>query len=149
MAHTGLNADSEVARVLMPGEGFQAFEEPKEVSGGAVQTIYRLRALKDGAEGVAVCGPDQELQQWHSKYKVLRPIPMTVGSTTNEAADAVEVIRDVETNELVEVIEQPVDDFASGVLRLRCVAADGSVGWVSVSDGGSTGSYFLRPATTE
>merc|ERR1712232_939266 len=41
--HVGLGAESAVVRVLMPGEAFEAFEDPKEVSGGEQRTLYRAR----------------------------------------------------------------------------------------------------------
>merc|ERR1719213_374930 len=49
--HQGLGAESAVVRVLMPGEAFAAFEDPKEVTGGDSRFHYRVRTSTDGAEG--------------------------------------------------------------------------------------------------
>merc|ERR1712139_552373 len=43
--HAGLGAETSVVRVLMPGEAFAAFEDPKEVSGGELHTIYLAKAI--------------------------------------------------------------------------------------------------------
>jgi hypothetical protein len=49
--HQALGAESSVARVLMPGEAFAAFEDPKEVSGGEKQTTYLVKSCVQPAEG--------------------------------------------------------------------------------------------------
>merc|ERR1719230_1839313 len=48
--HSGLGAESSVVRVMMPGEAFAAFEEPKNVAGADVQTVYQARSLVDGTQ---------------------------------------------------------------------------------------------------
>ncbi|CAE7359170.1 unnamed protein product [Symbiodinium natans] len=52
--HADLGAESGVLRVLMAGEAFRAFEDPKDVNGGQQRTVYVARAVKDGAEGWVV-----------------------------------------------------------------------------------------------
>jgi len=146
--HAGLGAESAVVRVLMPGEAFAAFEDPKDVSGGDRLIIYRARAVVDGSEGWVVSASDQEVKAWRSTYKVIKTQPLTRALATNEAAEAVEVIRVLETDEIVEVSEQPTEDSSTGQLRVRCMARkDKAVGWATVreSDAGGTSAMQMRP----
>jgi len=148
--HAGLGAESTVVRILMPGEAFAAFEEPKEVSGGEKQTSYCVRDLIDGKEGWVTSTSMNELQPWSAKCKMLRTATLTSGFPANEAAEVIEVIRLLEVGELVTITEQPTKDTSSMQLRARCVAErDKAVGWVTVCEGGSAGSLLLRPATEE
>merc|ERR1711953_1515727 len=148
--HVGLGAETAVVRILMPGEAFAAFEEPKEVTGGDSRVHYRVRTATDGSEGwVAVTG-DEELQQWSPQYKVLRAITLTRALAANEAAEAIEVVRVLEPDEIVDASEPPVEDKTTGQLRLRCTARDGVSGFVTVREGTSSASPLLvRPATAE
>jgi len=148
--HAGLGAESTVVRILMPGEAFAAFEEPKEVSGGEKQTSFCVRDLIDGKEGWVTSTSMNELQPWSPKCKMLRTATLTSGFPANEAAEVIEVIRLLEVGELVTITEQPTKDTSSMQLRARCVAErDKAVGWVTVCEGGNTGSLLLRPATED
>merc|ERR1719242_691766 len=90
--HAGLSAESAVVRVLMPGEAFAAFEEPKEVAGGEKLTMYRVRAITDAAEGWVVSTSEDEVQVWSARYKVLKTVSLTKGFPANEAAEVIEVL---------------------------------------------------------
>merc|ERR1712190_11255 len=148
--HAGLGAESAVVKVLMPGEAFAAFEEPKEVAGGEKLTTWSVRAVVDGKEGWVTSSASQQVQPWSARYKVLKTVPLTKGFPANEAAEVIEVLRLLEPNELVDVTEQPTIDSSSGQLRARCVAVtDKAAGWVSIRDGTSATSLLLRPATAE
>jgi len=148
--HAGLGAESAVVRILMQGEAFAAFEEPKEVSGGEKQKSYCVRDIIDGKEGWVTCSSMNQLQPWTPKCKMLRTASLTSGFPANEAAEVIQVIRLLEVGELVTITEQPTKDASSDQLRARCVAErDKAVGWVTVCEGGSTGSLLLRPATEE
>jgi len=145
--HAGLSAESPVIRVLMPGEAFAAFEEPKEVSGGEQLTFYKVRAVTDGAEGWVTSGIDKEVRAWSGSYKVLRSVPLTRTLSANEAAEVQEIVRTLEQNEILHAAEHPIEDSSTGQLRLRVVAKnDKAPGWATVREGTA---LLLRPATPE
>jgi len=148
--HSGLSAESPVVRVLMPGEAFAAFEEPKEVSGGECLTLYKVRCMKDAAEGWVTSTMQQEVQRWTSKCKVLRSSPLTSTFAANEAAEPVEVTRLLEPGEIVETTEQPAEDKSTGQLRVRCIAIrDQAIGWATVRESGPGAVLLLQPASQE
>jgi hypothetical protein len=149
--HAGLGAESAVVRVLLPGEAFAAFEEPKDVSGGDTRTLYRVRASTDGVEGWIASTSKEEVKPWYSRYKVLRAVPLTGAIAANEAAGSVEVVRALELGEIVEAAEPPTDDPLSGELRVRCVAvSDRAVGWCTVREGNSSSAPLqLQPISPE
>jgi len=101
--HAGLSAESAVVHVLMPGQAFSAVEQPKEVAGGDRLTIYRVRAVTDGAEGWVTSSMQDEVEDWHSRYKVLKAVALTRTLAANEAAEVIEVIRLLEPGETVDV----------------------------------------------
>jgi len=143
--HAGLSAVSGVHKVLMAGEAFRAFEDPKDVKGGEQRTSYKARAAKDGVEGWITVSAE-EVVPWSPIYKVLRAAPLT-HALQNEAAEANEVLRVLTPGELVEAIGPPQEDPSTGQLRLRAVAkSDMSVGWVTAGDSDGSG-MALRPAT--
>merc|ERR1712137_199469 len=117
--HAGLGAETEVVRVLMPGEAFLAFEAPRAVSGGECLTYYKIRSVKDGITGWVTSSLSKEVQPWVTQYKVLRTVPLTNTLSTNEAIEPVEVLRMLEANEVLTIAEHPVEDDASGMLRAR------------------------------
>mmetsp|Transcript_13655 Transcript_13655/g.39341 ORF Transcript_13655/g.39341 Transcript_13655/m.39341 type:complete len:1266 (+) Transcript_13655:64-3861(+) len=146
--HTGLGAESAVVRVLMPGEAFNAFEEPRDVSGGECITMYRARAVRGGAEGWVTTTTAQEVQPWTSRFVVSQAVPLTSALSTNEAVEPFEVYRMLETGELLDLQQQPVEDLTSGSLRARAVAtSDALAGWVTVRE--ASGHLQIRPATAE
>lgn len=145
--HAGLSAESPVVRVLMPGEAFAAFEDPKEVSGGEQLTFYKVRAVTDGAEGWVTSGIDKEVRPWSASYKVLRSVPLTRTLSANEAAEVQEIVRTLEQNEILHAAEHPIEDSSTGQLRLRVVAtSDKAPGWATVREGTA---LLLRPATAD
>jgi hypothetical protein len=147
--HAGLGAESAVVRVLMPGEAFAAFEEPREVAGAARQTLYRVRTA-DNEEGWISSTVDEEVQAWSSRCVVLKPSPLTKTLPANEAAEVIEVVRLLEPGEVVDVVELPTLDVTTGQLRARCVARnDKALGWTTVRDGRGADALFLRPAQDE
>lgn len=132
--HSGLGAECGVLHVLMPGEAFMAFEDPKEVSGGAQFTIYRVRAVKDGAEGYVV-NSTGEVRPWSPCYKVLSPVPLTQALAANSTVDSIHIIRVLSPDELVDATEPAMEDSSTGQLRIRCIARkDLAIGWVTVRD---------------
>lgn len=148
--HAGLGAESAVVKVLMPGEAFAAFEEPKEVAGGERLTSYSVRAVVDGKDGWVTCAAAEQVQPWTTKSKILKTVALTKGFPANEAAEVIEVVRLLEPNEIVDITEQPTEDTSSGQLRARCIAGkDKAVGWVSIREGTSAASLLLRPATAD
>eukprot|EP00931_Biecheleriopsis_adriatica_P045133 TRINITY_DN25868_c0_g1_i2.p1 TRINITY_DN25868_c0_g1~~TRINITY_DN25868_c0_g1_i2.p1 ORF type:complete len:1311 (+),score=385.86 TRINITY_DN25868_c0_g1_i2:40-3972(+) len=148
--HAALGAESPVQRVLMPGEAFLAFEEPKEVSGGQSRCIYKVRAVKDGAEGFAVATAAKEVQPWSSTYKVLKSVPLTKSLPANEAAELVEVLRTLQHDELVEASEVPIEDVTSGQFRIHCkTKSDAITGWATICESEFSTEQLLRPASEE
>jgi len=107
--HAGLGAESAVVRVLMPGEAFAAFEEAKEVAGGEQQTQHRVKTA-DGKEGWIVTSSDQEVELWSSRCEIVKSVPLTSSLAANEAAESIQIIRLLEPNEVVDVIELPAID---------------------------------------
>jgi len=147
--HAGLSAESAVVRVLMPGEAFAAFEDPKEVAGGERLTLYKVRSVIDGAGGW-VTSTQEEVRPWTARYKVLKTVALTRTLAANEAAEVIEVVRLLEPNELVDAAEHPTEDPSTGQLRVRCVAiSDKTMGWATVREGSGGGPLLLRPATPE
>lgn len=149
--HAGIDAASAVVRVMMPGEAFNAFEDPREVVGGDRRTIYRARTTTDNLEGWVASGMEDEVRSWSSRYKVLKTVPLTRGFAANEAAEVIEVVRLLDPNELVDVTENPTEDPSTGQLRIRCIAVrDKAVGWTNVREGGiGMQSLLVRPAEKE
>jgi hypothetical protein len=149
--HAGLAADSAVSRTLKPGEAFQAFEEPKEVSGGDRLSYHFVRAVADGAEGWVAAGLQKEVTAWTPTFSVLKSVPLTKSLPANEAAEVQEIIRHLREGEIVEFTEQPVIDASTGLLRARLVAqSDGSTGWATVrGEGSSLELLNMSPATEE
>lgn len=145
--HSGLGAESAVVRVLMPGEAFCAFEEPREVSGGECLSLYRARAAGGGAEGWVTVTPAGEVRPWSSGFTVVHAVPLTSALCMNEAVEPFEVHRLLEPGEMVDVAEMPVVDQATGLLRARCTAAaDQASGWATLRE---SDVLQLRPATAE
>merc|ERR1712061_871473 len=133
--HTTLGAAAPVVRVLMPGEAFAAFEEPKDVSGGESLSVYKVRLTKDGTEGWVTSTVQKEVQPWTTKYEVIRASPLTSTFAANEAAEPVEVARLLEPGEIIEVTEHPSEDRSTGQLRAKCIAQkDQATGWATVRD---------------
>jgi len=145
--HAGLGVESSVVKVLMPGEAFRAFEEPKEVSGGERLVSYNVRAVSDGSEGWVVATAAGEVTPWTPTYKVLKTTPLTKSLAANDAAEIVEVVRVLDPLELLDLTGPPVIDSTTGQLRARCVAKlDAAVGWATVREGQL---LQLRPASAE
>jgi len=144
--HTGLSAESDVVRVLMPGEAFAIHEEPKEVSGGKKNTLYLGRTVTDGSEGWVSCGRPSELSPWSKYYKVLKAVPLQKTLAANEAAESIEVVRLLVFDEILEATEPPMEDPSTGQLRVRLVAKkDKAVGWATVREGSTAESLSLKP----
>ncbi|CAK0880860.1 unnamed protein product [Prorocentrum cordatum] len=143
--HAGLGAESAVVRVLMEGEAFAAFEEPRDVAGAQQVLHYSVRAMNDGLEGWISATGSGEVLPWSARYTVLRPVQLTSSFAANEAAEVIEVVRLLEADELVEATEPPAEDPSTGQIRVRCVALrDKAVGWATVREGGA---LSMRPAS--
>jgi len=149
--HAGLSADSAVVRVMMPGEAFAAVEDPtpKKVAGGDRLVFHSVRAIIDGAQGwVASSAEAGKIRVWSSRYKIVKPVPLTRSLAAHEAAEVFKVVRMLEAGEFVDVAEQPTEDKSTGQLRTRCVATtDGVSGWATVREAGDTGAMFMVPVS--
>lgn len=149
--HGGLGAESSVVRVLMPGEAFAAFEDPKDVAGGERQTVYKAKSLTDGAEGWLFSDVNLgKVKPWGTRYSVLKAVPLSKGLVHNEAAEAIEVVRLLEPGEVLDAVEPPMEDSSTGQLRLRVVARkDKSIGYVTVREGSAAESMLVVPEAEE
>lgn len=150
--HAGLGAESSVVRVLMPGEAFAAFEEPKDVSGAARQKVYLAKTLCGQiTEGWVFSEPKSgKVAPWVQRYKVLKATPLSKRLANNEAAETIEVVRLLEPDEILEVAEPPVEDASTGHLRVRAIAKkDRAVGWVTVREGSTAESLLVVPEPNE
>jgi len=148
--HAGLSAESAVVRVLMAGEAFQGFEDPKQVAGGERQTAWLTRAMTDGAEGWVANATEEIIEEWKPIYKVLRSVSLTRTLAANEAAEVIEVVRMLEAEEILDLLEPPAEDPSTGQLRARVIARkDKALGWTTVREGSGSGSLLMRPATAE
>jgi len=144
--HLGLGSESSVSRVLMPGEAFAGFEDPKEVSDGEKRIIYLARAVADGAEGWVTSGPAGEVGPLAKQYMVERSVPLTTSLAANEAAQTSDVVRHLDVGEEVDMTDQPVIDTSTNHLRAHIVAArDKATGWATVREVNSI-FLWLRPA---
>lgn len=147
--HAGLGAESSVVRVLMPGEAFAAFEEPKDVAGAAAQIAYRAKSLlgDDSVEGwlFSEASPAQ-VRPWVSRYRVLKAVPLSKSLAHNEAVEVISVIRLLEPDEILDLPEPPVEDLSTGQLRARIVAKkDNATGWVTVLEGKTAETMLITP----
>lgn len=149
--HAGLGAESSVVRVLMPGEAFAGFEDPKEVAGGELQKIYRVKSLANGTEGWVFSDASiAQVRPWVPRYKVLKPVPLSKKLANNEAAEVVEVIRLLEPEEILDVAQPPIEDASTGQLRACVVARNGKTkGFVTVREGSSAESMLIVPDSDE
>merc|ERR1711920_712312 len=112
--------------------------------------MYRARAITDAAEGWLVSAADEEVQAWSSQYKVLKTVALTRTLAANEAAEVIEVIRLLEPNEFVDIVEQPTEDPSTGQLRTRCIALrDKSIGWATVREASGAEALLLRPVNPD
>lgn len=144
--HEELDINSQILNTLSPGEVFEANGVPKEIIREGGSTVCRVKGL-DGADGwVASKIGAEQVQPWNSRYKILKPVDMTRGFSASEAADTVEVVRALEVDELVDIIEHPAEDPSSGLMRSRCVALrDKLEGCVTVAEGTAGDSILMRP----
>lgn len=144
--HTGLAAESLVLRLLMPGEAFAAFEEPKEVSGGERLSLYRVRTLTDSMDGWVTCTAAGEVLSWSGRHRISKGTDLTKGFTAELASEGMDVVRFLEAGEIIEVYGIPMEDSLTGRLRVRCAALkDNAKGWTTVREDSSVGSLILQP----
>eukprot|EP00929_Paragymnodinium_shiwhaense_P029909 TRINITY_DN17051_c0_g1_i4.p1 TRINITY_DN17051_c0_g1~~TRINITY_DN17051_c0_g1_i4.p1 ORF type:complete len:2008 (+),score=805.96 TRINITY_DN17051_c0_g1_i4:95-6118(+) len=123
---------SEVCQ-LPGGSVFEAAEAPQERP-AATRLVARVRAFEDCKAGWVVFATNAvSIRPWRPKYACLVPVPLTAELSSDSA-----VVREAVPDEVFEVAEGPTLDAKSGVRRIRCVAANGSlVGWASLRDAAS------------
>jgi len=111
-------------RVLAEGETIKLLEGPKEEKSSTSQRVY-ARALTDGKTGWFTVRKDT-MRLWSPNYHCVS------ASTMSSDLKASKKVRDVDVDEIVELVEGPTED-AQGVLKLKCCAEkDGSIGWMTI-----------------
>jgi len=111
-------------RVLAEGETIELKEGPKEEKSSTSQRIY-ARAFTDGKTGWVTVNKDS-MRLWSPNYRCVS------ASIMSDDLKGSGKVRDVEVDELVELLEGPTED-AQGILRLKCCAEkDGAIGWMTI-----------------
>jgi len=111
-------------KVLAEGETIELLEGPKEEKSSTTQRVY-VRALTDGKTGWLTVKKDT-MRLWSPNYRCVS------ASTMSSDLKASKKVRDVDVDEIMELIEGPTVD-AQGALRLKCCAEkDGSIGWMTI-----------------
>jgi len=137
-------AGSPVAHHLEPGIVFEADGDPEEVPGGIQLLVYRVRSCIDGTdtEGhVTVETSSEKLRPWRRHHKVLHETPLTSGA----ASDGSEPLRQLQADELVDLLDLPVLDQATGEMRAQCIAlGDSIVGWATIREAESGDAHRMN-----
>jgi len=111
-------------RVLAEGETMVLIEGPKEEKSSSTARV-NVRAITDGKTGW-VTVKKETMKLWSPNYRCVS------ASTLTSDLKASKTVRDVDVDEILELIEGPTED-AQGVLRLKCCAEkDGSIGWMTI-----------------
>jgi len=125
--------ECKVIRKLSKGEGLTVLEGPVEDEKAGVPRI-KARAASDGAEGwVSIRGNAGSVYAEESGRQVIvcRSMPLQ-GHIDSDARDA---IRTLAEEEVLDILEGPVEEIAQPPQRYRVrVATDGKVGWVTFKD---------------
>jgi len=126
--------DCKVVRKLSKGEGLTVLEGPIEDEKTNVPRI-RARASSDGAEGwVTVRGNAGSVYAEESGRQVIvsRAMPLQRGMDSHASA----TVRMLAEEEILDILEGPVEEIADPPLRARVRAAvDGKVGWITLRRG--------------
>lgn len=122
----GKERDAAVVRRLQAGEAFAGAGEPEEEQPPA-RFVLRARALEDGASGWVSfsSGGGAPLRPWRPRYVCRAPMTFTAdasGSTLAAGASAA-------TGEVLEVVEGPELEKATGLRRVRCAKGGAVLGW--------------------
>lgn len=112
-------------RTLAKGELLEVLEGPKtETTSPEVRA--RCRAVSDGAEGWVTVKPTA-VRKWGPLYRC------TAVTTLHEGKDCATVVRQLDLNENVELLEGPCVEGKA--LRMRCRSKkDNTEGWVFIRD---------------
>jgi len=132
-----IEAGSPVAHNLEPGIVFEADGDPEEVPGDVKMLVYRVRSCLDGADAeghVSVEASGEKLRPWRRHHKVICETPLTPGA----ASDGSEPLRKLQADELVDLLDLPALEQATGSLRARCIAlGETTIGWATIREAGS------------
>merc|ERR1712107_242099 len=97
------------------------------------------RATHDGALGW-VTFKSYNMRSWSPWYKCVSN-PVIHDSISGKTAH---VVRRIEVDEIVEVLDGPKEDTEMSVMRIKGRAQkDGAVGWITIK--GNQGSVYLKP----
>jgi len=127
---------STVIRQLAKDEAILLLEGPKEES---FQPEVRIkgRALSDGAVGwITMTG--QNVRPWSPYYTCCKEVPMR----SSQSIEGAEVVRQIEVDEMLELLEGPLRVADDQALQMKGRAQnDGKVGWVTIKESTGVG-YF-------
>jgi len=153
MSHYVLSADgtmrssaarsSAVVREIQKGETLEAVESPIEDQPES-RVLAKVRALESAEDGWICWAKGSKrppLRPWSSKYRCKAPVDLT-GSF--EVA-SVGSLKRAEPGEILECIDGPFLEKASGIRRALFVGQDGLAGWANLTD--SEGSQLLDPVS--
>eukprot|EP00928_Gymnodinium_smaydae_P018940 TRINITY_DN17215_c0_g4_i3.p1 TRINITY_DN17215_c0_g4~~TRINITY_DN17215_c0_g4_i3.p1 ORF type:complete len:1055 (+),score=289.79 TRINITY_DN17215_c0_g4_i3:128-3292(+) len=145
---SGINIKTTSLRRLELNEVVEVLEGPLKESSVDVRRA-RCRVMKDGLEGwITVAGNHgtQFLKEGGSFFKVVKETLLTDTFELESKEDIRRVkptSRMLREDEVLELLEWPRKDEASGLLRMKAKArSDGAIGWVTMV--ASTGLAFLE-----
>jgi hypothetical protein len=116
------------SRMIAEGEVFEATDPPKVENKPGAQRI-RVRALGDDKEGWFTMSK-RNVIAWAPHYMCKMP-----SDITKEVSASSEVVRQVQTSEVLEALECPVREGGASTLRVKIRAQiDGCVGFVTVRE---------------
>jgi len=136
--HNACRSDTaSTVRMLAEQESIELLEGPREEQSDPAMCV-RACAVADGAVGWLTLH-DKALKPWSPNYRCV------VGTPLSDAlgVETAKKLRQLEPGELIELLDGPREDAASGALRLHGRAAkDGVEGWATVA--GSQGQAALQ-----
>merc|ERR1712176_915599 len=120
--------DGTSLRMIEEGEAIEVLEEAKTETKKGPERV-KCRLVGDGVEGWCTLGP--QVQEWTPQHKCSQKTVMHDGIDSK----ASKVVRDVESGETLEVLDVPLLDKTSGILRVRARAEkDGVIGYATIRD---------------
>jgi Ca2+-binding EF-hand superfamily protein len=140
-----LAVSSEAVRSLDKGEVLEVIDGPMDEPEGKMRRV-KAKAMKDGAEGYVTMGGNGTttfLREWQRLYKIVKETLLTDDFDLDSMEEGKS--RKLKIGELVQVMENPVKDEKTGMMRMRCKAkTDGRLGWATTQ--GNAGTMFMEAA---
>lgn len=121
------NRGSKTVRMLEEGEVFEVYEGPRaETKDGSSRV--KGRSLNDGSEGWFTLAAGK-VTPWAPRYRCDTSTPLTDGLDSEGS----KTVRNIDQGEFLEALDAPVEEKATGLVRVRVRAEkDGSSGFATV-----------------